>query len=71
MLNLSYKVYTHGPKRVCISEIIFSPWLLKQTSWLDIQETKAAFQARNEDRDGEWRCPGCQTHRVTPPGPYK
>ena len=36
-----------------------------------IKETKAAFQARNEDRDGEWRCPGCQTVRTMPPGPYK
>jgi uncharacterized C2H2 Zn-finger protein len=36
-----------------------------------MQETKAAFQARNEDRDGEWRCPGCQTVRTMAPGQYK
>lgn len=36
-----------------------------------MQETKAAFQARNEDRDGEWRCPGCQTVRTQAPGQYK
>jgi transcriptional repressor NF-X1 len=38
---------------------------------IGMQETKAAFQARNEDRDGEWRCPGCQTVRTMAPGQYK
>jgi hypothetical protein len=36
-----------------------------------MQETKTVFQARNEDRDGEWRCPGCQTVRTMAPGQYK
>ncbi|CAG8701779.1 16967_t:CDS:2, partial [Acaulospora colombiana] len=34
-------------------------------------ETKAAYQARNEDREGDWRCPGCQTQRTIPPGQYR
>ncbi|KAG8807004.1 FKBP12-associated protein [Serendipita sp. 401] len=37
----------------------------------NIQETRAAYQARNEDKEAEWRCPGCQTPRTNPPGPYK
>ncbi|CAG7851557.1 SubName: Full=Uncharacterized protein {ECO:0000313/EMBL:CCA67476.1} [Serendipita indica DSM 11827] len=36
----------------------------------NIQEAKAVIQARNEDKEPEWRCPGCQTARTQPPGPY-
>ncbi|EJD48338.1 hypothetical protein AURDEDRAFT_86187 [Auricularia subglabra TFB-10046 SS5] len=41
------------------------PWALKST-----KETREAFRARNEDSDGEWRCPGCQTKRHTVPQSY-
>jgi len=40
-------------------------------SLLDIEETRAAYRARNEDREGEWRCPGCQTQRINTPGQYR
>lgn len=40
-------------------------------SIIDLQESRDAYRARNEDHDGEWRCPGCQTKRTAPPGPYR
>ncbi|KAH7097552.1 hypothetical protein BKA62DRAFT_643194 [Auriculariales sp. MPI-PUGE-AT-0066] len=40
-------------------------WAIKST-----KETRAAFQARGEDSEGEWRCPGCQTKRHAVPHSY-
>lgn len=45
----------------CIRE-----WAAKST-----KETRDAYRARNEDREGEWRCPGCQTKRNEVPRVYK
>lgn len=40
-------------------------WALKST-----KETREAFRARNDDSEGEWRCPGCQTKRHVVPQSY-
>ncbi|KZV99993.1 hypothetical protein EXIGLDRAFT_667828 [Exidia glandulosa HHB12029] len=40
-------------------------WALKST-----KETREAFRARNDDSEGEWRCPGCQTKRHVVPQAY-
>lgn len=52
-------------------EISISRFTNVNVSLIGIEETRAAHLARNEDKEGEWRCPGCQTTRVNPPGPYK
>ncbi|KZS97106.1 hypothetical protein SISNIDRAFT_406427 [Sistotremastrum niveocremeum HHB9708] len=40
-------------------------WATKST-----KETRDAYAARGEDREGEWRCPNCQTKRTAVPKSY-
>lgn len=55
-------------KSNCFKFMIYIAYLHQ---YLGIEETRAAYRARNEDREGEWRCPGCQTQRTSPPGQYR
>ncbi|KDQ13108.1 hypothetical protein BOTBODRAFT_188850 [Botryobasidium botryosum FD-172 SS1] len=44
---------------------------IKEWAGKSTKETREAYRARNEDREGEWRCPGCQTKRHEVPRTYR
>ncbi|KAL1690222.1 hypothetical protein GGG16DRAFT_56132 [Schizophyllum commune] len=60
-------VITEGEAQYCWTTFhlkCIRPWATKS-----VKEMAEAWRARNQDKPGDWRCPGCQGRReVIPPG---
>ena len=59
---------TSGDVQCC-----YTPFHLKCIkSWAvkSVKDMREAYRIRGEDKPGEWRCPGCQRHRLHVPQSY-
>ncbi|KZP01668.1 hypothetical protein CALVIDRAFT_492229 [Calocera viscosa TUFC12733] len=44
---------------------------IREWAGKSVRETREAWAARGETREGEWRCPGCQSRRADVPREYR
>ena len=69
--DIPFEVHTVVGNQECVT--IASHSLLAYRPYIactGVNETREAYAARNEERDGEWRCPSCRTMRHEVPTVY-